>query len=248
MSSTKKPVIGVVSCAKSLKGYDIQAVNEFYLKAISDFGGVPIILSAAIDVQDFEQVLAMCDGLLFPGSHSNVAPYRYQATHTESYMDERRDELSLSLLRYAVDNNLPCLGICRGFQEMNVALGGSLDPAVHKSGFDDHREPSTEDFAVKYAAAHRVVVESDGVFKTWLQQAHWPQSDAFEVNSLHNQGVKALAPNLKVEAKAPDGLVEAFSLPLHKFFVGVQWHPEWKAKSNHFSQILFKEFILAASL
>lgn len=248
MTRSKKPVIGVVSCAKSLKGYDIQAVNEFYLRAVSDFGGVPLILPATIDVQDFEQIFAMCDGFLFPGSHSNVAPYRYQATHSESHMDERRDELSLSLLRYAVDNNVPCLGICRGFQEMNVALGGSLDPAVHESGFDDHREPQTEDFTVKYAPAHRVLVEGKGVFKTWLQQADWPQSDALDVNSLHNQGVKTLAPSLQAEATAPDGLVEAFSLPSQKFFVGVQWHPEWKAKSNHFSQILFKEFILAASL
>ncbi|EGR3411878.1 TPA: gamma-glutamyl-gamma-aminobutyrate hydrolase family protein [Vibrio parahaemolyticus] len=247
MSGTRKPIIGVVSCTKELGGYQIQAVNDFYLRAVKDFGGLPIMLVPEMSGDDVATILDMCDGFLFPGSHSNVAPHRYNATHEESHKDEARDELSLTLIRHAVDQNIPCLGICRGFQEMNVALGGSLNPAVHDSGFNDHREATVEDFEQKYAPAHAVLVQKQSLFEQWLVQNHWENTTFFEVNTLHNQGVDQLAPQLQVEAKAPDGLVEAFSLPQQKFFVGVQWHPEWKAKSNHFSQILFKEFIMAAS-
>ncbi|GAL31006.1 gamma-glutamyl-GABA hydrolase [Vibrio variabilis] len=247
MSEIRKPIIGLVSCKKELAGYQIQALNEFYLQAVKDFGGTPIILPSAIEADELDRVLAVCDGLLFPGSHSNVAPHRYNGSHEEKKKDEARDELSIQLIRRAIDMNIPCLGICRGFQEMNVALGGSLDPAVHESGYQDHRESESKDFTEKYAPAHPVFVEGDGVFKEWLVNARWEDTSKFEVNTLHNQGVKQLGSVLKVEAKAPDGLIEAFSLPGQKYFVGVQWHPEWEAKNNHFSQILFKEFIMSAS-
>lgn len=247
MSEIRKPIIGLVSCKKELAGYQIQALNEFYLQAVKDFGGTPIILPSAIEADELDRVLAVCDGLLFPGSHSNVAPHRYNGSHEEKKKDEGRDELAIHLIRRAIDMNIPCLGICRGFQEMNVALGGSLNPAVHESGFDDHRESESKDFAEKYAPAHPVFVEQGGVFEQWLISAQWSDSTKFEVNTLHNQGVERLGPTLKVEAKAPDGLIEAFSLPGQKYFVGVQWHPEWAAKQNHFSQILFKEFIMSAS-
>jgi putative glutamine amidotransferase len=247
MSEIRKPIIGLVSCKKELAGYQIQALNEFYLQAVKDFGGTPIILPSVIEADELDKVLAVCDGLLFPGSHSNVAPHRYNGSHEEKKKDEARDELSIQLIRRAIDMNIPCLGICRGFQEMNVALGGSLDPAVHESGYQDHRESESKDFTEKYAPAHPVFVEGDGVFQQWLVNAKWEDTSKFEVNTLHNQGVKQLGSVLKVEAKAPDGLIEAFSLPGQKYFVGVQWHPEWEAKHNHFSQILFKEFIMSAS-
>ncbi|MGV2986473.1 gamma-glutamyl-gamma-aminobutyrate hydrolase family protein [Vibrio sp. E150_011] len=247
MSETRKPIIGLVSCRKSLGGYQIQSLNEFYLQAIKDFGGTAIILPSSIEASEFDRIVGICDGLVFPGSHSNVAPHRYDGTHEEAKKDEDRDELALTLIRYALDKNIPCLGICRGFQEMNVALGGSLDPAVHESGYDDHRENPIENFEEKYAPAHPVFVEPGGVVSQWLTQAQWNNTQSFEVNTLHNQGIKTLASALRVEAKAPDGLVEAFSLPGQKYFVGVQWHPEWEAKHNHFSQILFKEFIMSAS-
>ncbi|TFH92613.1 gamma-glutamyl-gamma-aminobutyrate hydrolase family protein [Vibrio ouci] len=248
MAKTSKPIIGIVSCAKELGGYQVQAVNDFYLHAVKDFGGLPLILAPEMPAEDIQTILDMCDGFLFPGSHSNVAPHRYNATHEEAKKDEKRDELSLSLIRHAVDGDIPCLGICRGFQEMNVALGGSLNPAVHESGFNDHRESPVEDFEQKYAPAHAVLVQKESLFEQWLTENQWQNTSLFEVNTLHNQGVDQLAPQLNIEAKAPDGLVEAFSLPGQKFFVGVQWHPEWQAKTNHFSQILFKEFMMAASV
>ncbi|MEX0333031.1 gamma-glutamyl-gamma-aminobutyrate hydrolase family protein [Vibrio tubiashii] len=248
MSKSSKPIIGVVSCAKELSGYQIQAVNDFYLKAVKDFDGLPVILAPSMEREELESLCELCDGFLFPGSHSNVAPSRYNGDHHEAKLDETRDELSLSLLRLAVDKDIPCLGICRGFQEMNVALGGTLNPAVHESGFNDHRESPVEDFAEKYSPAHAVLVQKQSKFEQWLIKNHWETTSLFEVNTLHNQGVDRLASQLQVEAKAPDGLIEAFSLPDHKFFFGVQWHPEWLAKNNHFSQILFKEFMMAASL
>ncbi|WP_440878872.1 gamma-glutamyl-gamma-aminobutyrate hydrolase family protein [Vibrio natriegens] len=248
MTTTRKPIIGVVSCTKELGGYQIQAVNDFYLRAVKDFGGLPVMLAPDMSSDEVDSILELCDGFLFPGSHSNVAPHRYNASHTENKKDEARDELALNLIRHAVDKDIPCLGICRGFQEMNVALGGTLNPAVHDSGFNDHREAPVDDFEQKYAPAHAVLVQKESLFEQWLVENHWENTTLFEVNTLHNQGVEQLAPQLKVEAKAPDGLIEAFSLAGQKYFVGVQWHPEWKAKTNHFSQILFKEFIMAASL
>ncbi|MGI9894675.1 gamma-glutamyl-gamma-aminobutyrate hydrolase family protein [Vibrio natriegens] len=248
MTTTRKPIIGVVSCTKELGGYQIQAVNDFYLRAVKDFGGLPVMLAPDMSSDEVDSILELCDGFLFPGSHSNVAPHRYNASHTENKKDEARDELALNLIRHAVDKDIPCLGICRGFQEMNVALGGTLNPAVHDSGFNDHREAPVDDFEQKYASAHAVLVQKESLFEQWLVENHWENTTFFEVNTLHNQGVDQLAPQLKVEAKAPDGLIEAFSLAGQKYFVGVQWHPEWKAKTNHFSQILFKEFIMAASL
>lgn len=248
MTTTRKPIIGVVSCTKEFGGYQIQAVNDFYLRAVKDFGGLPVMLAPDMSSDEVDSILELCDGFLFPGSHSNVAPHRYNANHTENKKDEARDELALNLIRHAVDKDIPCLGICRGFQEMNVALGGTLNPAVHDSGFNDHREAPVDDFEQKYAPAHAVLVQKESLFEQWLVENHWENTTFFEVNTLHNQGVDQLAPQLKVEAKAPDGLIEAFSLAGQKYFVGVQWHPEWKAKTNHFSQILFKEFIMAASL
>lgn len=247
MSEMRKPIIGLVSCRKEIESYQVQSLNELYLQAIKDFGGTSIILPLAIEPEETETLLALCDGLLFPGSHSNVAPHHYNGTHEEAKKDEVRDSFALQLIRLAIDKNVPCLGICRGFQEMNVALGGSLEPAVHNAGFNDHREKPVSNFEEKYAPAHPVIVEQDGILNQWLTKAQWANSREFDVNTLHNQGVKDLAPTLHIEAKSPDGLVEAFSLPGQKYFVGVQWHPEWQAKHNHFSQILFREFIMAAS-
>lgn len=247
MFDHKKPVIGLISCSKELAGYRIQALNEFYIQAVKDFGGLPIVIPNLLESkEELNSLLALCDGIVFPGSHSNVAPHRYNATHDESKTDESRDELSLNLLRLAVDKNIPCLGICRGFQEMNVALGGSLNPAVHESGFDDHRESESKDFSHKYALSHPVIVKDAGLFQQWLTHSSFVSRQQFDVNTLHNQGVEKLAPSLFAEAVAPDGLIEAFSLPGHAFFVGVQWHPEWQAKDNPFSRILFSQFIAAA--
>lgn len=236
------PVIAIACCEKTLSGYAIQSVNQFYIDAVSDFGGVPLLFPAAAKGNQLQNLLKNVDGILLPGSHSNVAPHRYGAKHNENMIDEGRDDLVFQLIEQAIENNIPTLGICRGFQEINVAMGGSLYPFVHQAGFNDHREDATDDFAQKYTAKHSVMVEHGGHFSQWLSE-----KKEIPVNTLHNQGIKKLAPGLRVEACATDGLIEAVSLDGHPYFVGVQWHPEWQAKQNQFSQFLFKHFIMASS-
>ncbi|QUJ70332.1 gamma-glutamyl-gamma-aminobutyrate hydrolase family protein (plasmid) [Photobacterium sp. GJ3] len=237
------PVIGVVCCQKSLDGYAIQSVNEFYLNAVKQFGANPVLLPGGSTEAELKQLLSLVDGVLLTGSHSNVAPHRYGATHEEAKKDEGRDALSFALIDFCIRLEVPILGICRGFQEMNVALGGSLHPKVHEvEGFQDHRESPLNDMALKYAPAHSVNISDNGTFAQWLAPL-----DNIQVNSLHGQGVNQLAPSLTIEAVAPDGLVEAFSLQAHPFFIGVQWHPEWQADKNHFSRILFDQFMISAS-
>lgn len=239
---TPSPVIGIVSCQKEVNSYKVQSVNEFYIHAVSAFGGLPLLLTAGTSEQEIAQLLSLVDGVLLPGSHSNVAPGQYNASHYESMLDLGRDQLSFTVIRQCADNQTPILGICRGFQEMNVALGGSLHPKVHElEGYLDHREPETADFDEKYAYAHYVEIRKGGFFEQWL-----PGTETFEVNSLHRQGVNELAPSLTAEVSAPDGLIEAFSLEGHPYFVGVQWHPEWKATEIPFSVTLFERFISSA--
>ncbi|WEM43769.1 gamma-glutamyl-gamma-aminobutyrate hydrolase family protein [Photobacterium sp. DA100] len=238
----ESPVIAIACCEKKLSGYAIQSVNQFYIDAVTDFGGIPVLLPATAKGNQLTQLLNNVDGILLPGSHSNVAPHRYGAEHDEAMTDEGRDELVFQLIEQAVEKNIPTLGICRGFQEINVALGGSLYPFVHHAGFNDHREDKTDDFNKKYAARHSVMVEHGGHFSQWLNEQR-----EIPVNTLHNQGINLLAPGLRVEACATDGLIEAISLDGHPYFIGVQWHPEWQARQNQFSQFLFKHFIMASS-
>ncbi|MEJ2764956.1 gamma-glutamyl-gamma-aminobutyrate hydrolase family protein [Photobacterium sp. MCCC 1A19761] len=237
-----KQLIAVVCCQKQVGGYDVQSVNEFYLNAIRDFGGLPVLIPAGSDEADLDQILATVDGVLLPGSHSNVAPQHYGADHDEPKQDPGRDQLALSIIRQCAALAIPVLGICRGFQEMNVALGGTLHPQVHcKSNALDHREPNDPDFSVKYAVSHSLEICPGGHFASWLGETR-----SVSVNSLHGQGVETLAPALKIEAVAPDGLIEAFSLPNHPYFIGVQWHPEWFATELFMSELLFSHFIQAA--
>lgn len=237
-----KPLIAVVCCQKQVASYDVQSVNEFYLNAIRDFGGVPVLIPAGSHDAALDQILATVDGVLLPGSHSNVAPEHYGARHQEPKQDPGRDQLALYIIRQCAAQGVPILGICRGFQEMNVALGGTLHPQVHaKANALDHREPNDPDFNVKYAASHALTVCPGGHFANWLGE-----TCSVSVNSLHGQGVETLATVLVTEAVAPDGLIEAFSLPDHPYFIGVQWHPEWFATELFMSKLLFSHFLQAA--
>ena len=156
--------------------------------------------------------------------------------------DPHRDATTLSLIPRAIGAGVPVFGVCRGFQEMNVALGGTLHQRVHEvAGFDDHREDKEEPLDVQYGPAHEVNLEPGGLLMKIAGQ------DRITVNSLHWQGVDRLAPDLAVEARAPDGLVEAFRVKSAPgFALAVQWHPEWKVTTNPFSMALFAEFGRAA--
>jgi putative glutamine amidotransferase len=181
---------------------------------------------------------------MFTGSHSNVEPHHYSGPPSDpgTLHDPARDATTLPLIRGAVASGVPVLGICRGFQEMNVAFGGTLHQKVHEvEGRHDHREDTSLELDVQYGPAHEVVLEPGGSLQALTGQ------DRIQVNSLHSQGVDRLGPGLTVEARALDGLIEAFHVDHAKAFaLAVQWHPEWKPMNNPFSRALFAAFGAAA--
>ena len=214
-----------------------------YVDAVRLAGALPLI-APPMQAQHLGDLLDGADGLLLTGSPSNVHPSHFgQAVHdTTLPLDPDRDAWTLPLIRLALQRGVPLLGICRGTQEVNVALGGSLHQAVQEvPGLNDHRDGDSDVLDEQYAPAHRVDVVAGGL----LHQI--TGLTGFDVNSLHGQGVARLAPGLRVEAMAPDGLVEAFSLPTTPAFnLCVQWHPEWQAAANPVSMQILRAFGVAA--
>lgn len=237
---SRLPLIGVSACLKQIGSKPYHVAGDKYLRAlISGASGIPLIIPSLGDAIDQEAMLAAFDGLLFTGSASNVEPHHYSgsASVAGTPHDPERDSTTLPLIRRAVAAGIPVLGICRGFQEMNVAFGGSLHQKVHETpGFMDHREPAGEPIEIQYGLRHVVDVQPGGVF------AGIGLPSQFQVNSIHGQGVDRLAPGLRVEALAPDGLVEAFSVEGATFAVGVQWHPEWQVETNPNYLAIFQAF------
>ena len=216
-------------------------VNDEYVTAIRDgAGALPLLIPSTDTPLAIADILKAVDGLLFTGAPSNVAPSHYDGTpRPGTEQDPSRDAITLPLLRAAIAAGKPVLAICRGFQELNVALGGSLHQHVHEiPGRLDHREPqSASSRDVEYAPAHTVQFAADGVLARLTGQA------GAMVNSLHHQGIDRLAPGLKVEATAPDSQIEAVSMPAAPgFLLAVQWHPEWRWAEDPLSRALFAAF------
>ena len=225
--------------------HPFHAVGEKYIAAVVQAADcLPLLIPVLESPLDVTQILAHVDGIFFPGSPSNVDPARYAGPPSAegTLHDPHRDATTLSLIPRAVSEGIPVFGVCRGFQEMNVALGGTLHQRVHEvAGFNDHREDKEQPLDVQYAPAHEVKLEPGGLLLRIAGQ------DRIQVNSRHWQGVNQLAPGLRIEARAPDGLVEAFSVTTAaSFALAVQWHPEWQVMRNEFSQALFAEFGKAA--
>jgi putative glutamine amidotransferase len=232
--------VGIVSDRRLFDGMAVHQANDEYVAAIRDgAGAMPVIIPSTGTPLDPGDILSMVDGLLFTGAPSNVAPSHYGATaRPGTELDEIRDATTLPLLRAAIAAGTPLLAICRGFQELNVALGGTLHQHLHElPGRLDHREPQDVSREAEYAKAHAVTLVPDGLLArlSGLKQAM--------VNSLHHQGVDKLAPGLKAEAHAPDGQIEAVSLKANKaFLLGVQWHPEWAFAEDPLSRLIFSQF------
>ena len=237
---SSRPRAGLVCDHRRVGQHPFHMATEEYIVAVRDGAGALPLLIAALDPPLApEDILASVDGLLFSGSPSNVSPRHYggQEARKGSLQDERRDATALALLRTAVEAGKPVLCICRGFQELNVALSGTLHQAVHEvPGRVDHREKGTA-LDEQYGPAHPVTVAEGGVLARIVLQR------SFEVNSLHGQGIDKLAPPLHADAAAPDGQIEAVSMPRAKGFVlGVQWHPEWRWAENDISRAIFAAF------
>ena len=233
--------VGIVCDRRVMDGMPVHQANDEYIVAIREgTGALPLLIPSADIPLDPAGVLAAIDGLLFTGAPSNVAPRHYgQIPRPGTELDEVRDATTLPLLRAGIAAGTPVLAICRGFQELNVALGGSLHQHLHElPGALDHREPQgalSRD--AEYAPAHKIAIVPDGLL------ARLSGMDEAMVNSLHQQGVDRLAPGLAVEARAPDGQIEAVSMAGAKaFLLGVQWHPEWDLDQDRLSRAIFAAF------
>ena len=238
---SRQPLIGVTACSKEIGLHPFHIVGDKYVRAIAvAAGGLPLVIPAMAELIDTASLLEHLDGLLLTGSPSNVEPHHYQgpASAPGSPRDPARDALTLPLIHAAVDAGVPLLGICRGFQEMNVAFGGSLHQRVHEAGpYMDHRENQDAPLEVQYGLRHPLHVQPGGLLEGL---GLGPQ---FEVNSVHGQGVERLALGLRVEGLAPDGLVEAFSVEgARSFALGVQWHPEWQVAEHPAYLAIFRAF------
>jgi putative glutamine amidotransferase len=237
---TPLPRVGLPTDHKQIGTHPFLAVGEKYVRAVVDGAGcLPLLVPTLDPVLPLRQVLEGLDGLLLTGAVSNIEPHHYsdESSYEGNLLDPRRDATNLPLIPLAIEMGVPVLAICRGFQEVNVAFGGSLYQKVHEQpGFMDHRENRDDPLDVQYGPAHDIALVPGGVLATLVGDTR------ATVNSLHGQGVRRLGEGLVVEAQAPDGLIEAFRHDGAAFMVAVQWHPEWKVAENPFYLALFRAF------
>jgi putative glutamine amidotransferase len=236
---TIKPVVLVPACNRMLGEHPFHIAGRKYVEAVRLAGALPLVVPR-LQADEIEGALDGAHGVLLTGSPSNVHPSHFgEGVHNQALpLDPERDAWVLALIPRVLARGMPLLAICRGTQETNVALGGTLHQAVQEvPGLADHRADDDEPADTQYAASHRVDVVPGGRLQAITGLDH------FQVNSLHGQGVKQLAPGLRVEAVAPDGMVEAFSVPQASGFnLCLQWHPEWQAASNPLSMRLLRAF------
>ncbi len=236
----RKPVIGIPADRRLLGSHWFHAVGEKYINAIAQGADAAPVLVPALGDGYLNDWLESFDGILFTGSPSNVEPHRYQglASDPGTWHDPERDATTLPMIEAAVSAGMPVFGICRGFQEMNVAFGGTLCQKLQEQpGNLDHREDTKAPLEVQYAPVHEIELVRGGLLHGIAGQ------DRIKVNSLHSQGVDRLAPRLVPEAKADDGVIEAFRVAdAEVFALAVQWHPEWQVMENPFSRALFSAF------
>lgn len=243
--SKHRPVIGIPADRRMIGPHPFHAVGEKYIDAIVKAAdAIPFLIPVLEPALDTAELLGRVDGILFTGSPSNVEPKHYNGPVADegTWHDPHRDGTTLPMIPLAVSRAVPVLGVCRGFQEMNVAFGGSLYQKVQdEPGHLDHREDKSQPLDVQYAPAHDIVIERGSPLQAIAGV------NRIRVNSLHAQGVRELGTGLTVDARASDGLIEAFHVAdAPAFALAVQWHPEWQVMSNPFSRDLFAAFGRAA--
>lgn len=236
-----KPLVGVPADRRIIDPHPFHMVGEKYLDAlIKGSDALPLITPVMPEDVEIDALLLQFDGIFLTGSYSNVEPHHYNGSPSEegTLHDPHRDAVTLPLAKKALETGVPLLAVCRGFQELNVALGGTLHQKIHEvAGYHNHLENKDDPLDTQYGPSHPVNLADGGL----LQEL--AGSDTVMVNSLHAQGVAKLAPGVSVEAVADDGLIEAFQVDTGPgFALAVQWHPEWRVMENDFSRAIFKAF------
>ena len=241
---SEKPLIGVSSDRRIVEPHPFHMVGEKYVTAVRDGAdALPFMIPALGDSVDTDSILSRIDGILLTGSPSNVEPHHYdgEPSRPGTMHDPHRDETTLRLINRTLETGMPLFAICRGYQELNVVLGGSLHQHVEEMpGYRDHREDPDEPLDLQYGPSHEVHLVEGGTLHGLAG------TDSVMVNSLHAQGVARLADSVTVEAVADDGLIEGFVVDgAPGFTLAVQWHPEWKVMENEFSLSMFRAFGVA---
>lgn len=237
----RKPIVGIPADRREYTGHPFHMTGEKYLAAIvRSADAVPLIIPVLSEMLDLKALLRHVDGVLLTGSYSNVEPHHYEGEPSDegTLHDPHRDALTLPLIRLLLDHAVPLFAICRGYQEFNVAMGGSLhQKVIEVPGYHNHLDDPDDPLDVQYGPSHPVVLTEGGLLHDLTGQA------TAMVNSLHEQGVAKLGEGLSVEAVADDGLIEAFRVAdAPAFNLGVQWHPEWRSTEDELSTAMFKAF------
>lgn len=248
MDRSKSSVVGVIGNSVVIESrFTVQMTGERNLRAVAAVAGaLPLIVPGLPDVTDVGAVLDVVDGIVLTGARANVHPTRFGAEPSTPYepYDERRDAVALALITACVERGIPLLGICRGFQEMNVAFGGTLHPEIRDiPGRMNHRMPRLAtgeihpDPEVIFADRHDVQLTPGGQFASLLG------CETIRVNSLHGQGILEAGDRVVVEGVAEDGTIEAISIrEAPGFALGVQWHAEYDPQTNPINRTLFQAF------
>ena len=236
------PVVGIIGNHYLLDdSYPVHASGTMNSSAIASVAGVlPLIVPSHPEFVTIENLAEVCDGFLFTGGRPNVHPEEYGEPPTAAHgtFDRNRDRIALPLIRHCVERGQPVLGVCRGFQEFNVAFGGSLHPEIRElEGRMNHRMPPEGTLEEKFALRHRITFSPGSIFTRIVGDA------CVQVNSLHGQGIKQRGERVRVEGHAPDGTEEAIRIEgATGFALAVQWHPEFRAESDPVSRPLFAAF------
>ncbi len=241
MMHGNRPLIGVISDRRQQGLHTFHMVGEKYMQALADGADAyPVALPSLAEGFDVLDILDRLDGLFLTGSPSNVEPHHYlgEPSRPGTWHDPERDLAALALIPAAIRVGMPVFAVCRGFQEMNVAFGGTLHQHVHElPDHLNHRENPDDPIEVQYGPSHAVEFVAGGLLQRITGETR------VMVNSLHSQGVDRLGEELEVQAVAEDGLIEAFTVRgAPGFNLAVQWHPEWQVKRNPASLAIFRAF------
>ena len=237
-----RPVVGIIGNVHLLNDqYPVHAGGSMNSTAVAVVSGcLPMLVPADPALVSAEELMEACDGFVLTGGRPNVHPEEYGEAETEAHgaFDRARDAIVLPLVRACVERGQPILGICRGFQEVNVAMGGSLYPEIRDlPGRDNHRMPPDGTLEDKFALRHEVAVSEGGPFHKVFGATR------VMTNTLHGQGIKSPGPRIVIDGHAPDGTPEAIYVrDAHGFALAVQWHPEYEAAKDPVSRPLFEAF------